>query len=453
MYWKLEVLEYGKIERAEIKVAPLTLFVGDNNSGKSYLMSLLWGIQNFGVEALLGNRGEEDWKEEHVLMEWIGKQVRIAWKDGNCTCMVNEVADVLQVILDKGVKRNKDNLIKRIFNSQDVKLKDMSIKLKDLNDLSFNVTKGGEMDEKKDTLFFEGDFIMGYRIGFSEDRIKNVDQSIDWFLIYIIFSMILNINIADEYGINPRVYLPSSRTGFMLTKDIINKVGRNTAFNIDMGQEKISPFTRPVNQFLDVMNDLTTEGKGNEKFKEITAYLENGMTEGSVQMSTLPNKEVSYIPAGQTVGIPLRVVSAVVTELAPLILILKHKKYLETLFYEEPEMCLHPQLQQKLAKVLCQLVNNGLNMTITTHSDIILQHINNMIRIFSREDRDKICQELGYTSRDWLEAEQVKVYQLKSKPGGKTVVEDLRCGENGFAIPTFNDALDKIMDEAYRIQE
>lgn len=236
-------------------------------------------------------------------------------------------------------------------------------------------------------------------------------------MLYTFFSMILDIDIA-EGTINYNMYLPSSRTGFLLTKDIINKVGRNTVFNLRFDREKISPFARPVNQFLDVMNDLTTEGKGYDEFKEVTAYLENVMTEGSVQMSTLPNKEVS-IPAGQTAGMPLRVVSAVVTELAPLILILKHKEYLNTLFYAEPEMCLHPQLHRKMAKVICRLVNNGLNMTITTHSDIILQHIDNMIRISGREDRDKICQELGYTSSDWLEAEQVKVYQLKSKPGEK----------------------------------
>lgn len=36
--------KFGKIERAEIQVSPLTLFVGDNNSGKSYLLSLLWAI-------------------------------------------------------------------------------------------------------------------------------------------------------------------------------------------------------------------------------------------------------------------------------------------------------------------------------------------------------------------------------------------------------------------------
>ncbi|MCI8790709.1 MAG: ATP-binding protein [Lachnospiraceae bacterium] len=42
MGWRLKVSGYGKIESAEIETAPLTLFVGDNNSGKSYLMSLLW---------------------------------------------------------------------------------------------------------------------------------------------------------------------------------------------------------------------------------------------------------------------------------------------------------------------------------------------------------------------------------------------------------------------------
>ena len=51
--WKLSVKNYGKIEKAEIECAPLTLIVGDNNCGKSYLMSLLWGIKNYGIMRLM----------------------------------------------------------------------------------------------------------------------------------------------------------------------------------------------------------------------------------------------------------------------------------------------------------------------------------------------------------------------------------------------------------------
>lgn len=41
---KLIIEDFGKIKKAEIDISPLTLFVGDNNSGKSYLLSLIWGI-------------------------------------------------------------------------------------------------------------------------------------------------------------------------------------------------------------------------------------------------------------------------------------------------------------------------------------------------------------------------------------------------------------------------
>ncbi|MCX4328788.1 MAG: AAA family ATPase, partial [Lachnospiraceae bacterium] len=51
--WKLFVENYGKIKSAEIEMAPLTFFVGDNNSGKSFLLSLLWGIENLGIETFL----------------------------------------------------------------------------------------------------------------------------------------------------------------------------------------------------------------------------------------------------------------------------------------------------------------------------------------------------------------------------------------------------------------
>ena len=42
--WTVHVKNFGKIEDASVEVAPLTLFVGDNNSGKSYMMTLIYGL-------------------------------------------------------------------------------------------------------------------------------------------------------------------------------------------------------------------------------------------------------------------------------------------------------------------------------------------------------------------------------------------------------------------------
>lgn len=41
--WVLHVENFAKIKTADVKISPFICFVGDNNSGKSYLMSLLWG--------------------------------------------------------------------------------------------------------------------------------------------------------------------------------------------------------------------------------------------------------------------------------------------------------------------------------------------------------------------------------------------------------------------------
>lgn len=110
-------------------------------------------------------------------------------------------------------------------------------------------------------------------------------------------------------------------------------------------------------------------------------------------------------------------------------------------------------VMQKMARVICQLVNGQVDMTVTTHSDIILQHMNNMISLSERENREELCRRLGYGSDDLLRREQIKVYQLSSRAKGCTEVEELICGEHGFAVWTFNNALDRIMDEAYVIQE
>lgn len=474
MSWKLKVWEYGKIKQAEIEVAPLTLFVGDNNSGKSYLMSLLWGIQNFGISAFLDAQREGQRMHTQAgekVMDWIGQMMRNAEKNGSWDACVDEIADELQTILQEGVNQNKNHLLKKIFNSPEVKIKAFQIELIDLDKTNIHfvwkkdgrnpslswgrvgiMEKGEDRKDKEDRRDKEnkrGREERTWEIAYSENADFSFLQSVT---LQVIFSLAMEIPISGA-ELNRYVYLPAARTGFMLTKDVINKVGRNAVFNLGTEKEELTPFTRPINQFLDVMNDLTLDKQGKEGFGSIVEYLEETMAEGNVEMSTLPNKEVMYFPAGRKKGFPLRVVSAVVTEISPLILMLKHKPALNWLFYEEPEMCLHPQLQQKMARVICQLVNTGLWMTITTHSDIILQHINNMIRLSGREDAEEIRKQLGYTPLDVLEAERVKVYQMKVNSRGKTEVEELLCGENGFAVPTFNDALDKIMDEAYLIQE
>lgn len=431
MNWKLKVTGYGKIKSTEIEMAPLTLFVGDNNSGKSYLMSLLWGIKNLGIQTLIGRKIMPQTESDQTLFEWITDQIDTAMQKGSHTVLIGETVDAVQSVLQERLNQNKEEIVRKIFNSSDIKIEKLQIEFIDSDEFSLNFI----FKEERGLLYLfteSGDrFIIRTSVG----KINSKQLSEDFYaaVLEAILSLMLRVEPNDISVLNRDIYLPAARTGFMLTKDVINKVGRKRTFNVEIEREEITPFIRPINQFLDVMSDLSFDQEGDPDFEKIVEYLENGMAEGTIEVSTLPGHEVSYVPSGREKGMPLRIVSAVVTEISPLILILKHNKNLNSLFYEEPEMCLHPHLQQKMGKVICQLVNAPLNMVITTHSDIILQHINNMIRLPNREDAEEICRQYGYTKKDFLSPEQVKVYQFKAKTGGSTEVEEIVCGENGFA--------------------
>lgn len=445
--WKLIVEDYGKIKSAEIEIAPLTLFVGDNNSGKSYLLSLLWGIEKFGVSALIGEK-YENVRGINTLIEWLCEQIDIAVEKKKYTVSLAEISDLLNEVLNEGLKKNKDNLVKKIFNNRNVNIGKLRIELGNLQDICLHL----EMDKKENIIIsLPDEQKFGFPSGLVREGQHRKEKAVQWLLITMIYCSLLDIR-AEESEINESIYLPAARTGFMLTKDIINKVGRKSTFNLSEEKEAITPFTRPINQFLDVIGDLSAETSGSKENLALSIYLEKEMANGTIEISSMPSKEVQYVPAGYKKGMPLRLVSAVVTELSPLILILKHQQNICRFYYEEPEICLHPQLQSRMGKIIGRIVNSGIGMVITTHSDIIMQHINNMIKLAKREDCQDICEKLGYTQLDLLSHDQVKVYQLSAKDRRKTEVKELACGENGFVIPTFNDALDGIMNEAYEIQ-
>ena len=418
--WKLIVEDYGKIKFAEIEIAPLTLFVGDNNSGKSYLLSLLWGIEKFGVSALIGEK-YENVKEINALIEWLCAQMDIVVQKKKYAVSLAEISDLLNEVLNEGLKKNKDNLIKKIFNNRNVNIGKLRIELGELQDICLDL----EMNEQKNIIIsLPDEQKFGFGSGLVREGQHRKEKDVQWLLITMIYCSLLDIR-AEESEINESIYLPAARTGFMLTKDIINKVGRKSTFNLSEEKEAITPFTRPINQFLDVIGDLSAETSGSKENLALSFYLEKEMANGTIEISSMPNKEVQYVPAGYKKGMPLRLVSAVVTELSPLILILKHQQNVCRFYYEEPEMCLHPQLQSKMGKIIGRIVNSGIGMVITTHSDIIMQHINNMIKLAKREDCQDICEKLGYTQLDLLSHDQVKVYQLSAKDRGKTEVKEL----------------------------
>ena len=78
---------------------------------------------------------------------------------------------------------------------------------------------------------------------------------------------------------------------------------------------------------------------------------------------------------------PLSQTSSVLSELAPVLLVLKGSTMEgDHITIDEPEAHLHPGMQRTIASFITDIVHTGIRMVITTHSDFFIGQINNAIR-------------------------------------------------------------------------
>jgi hypothetical protein len=78
---------------------------------------------------------------------------------------------------------------------------------------------------------------------------------------------------------------------------------------------------------------------------------------------------------------------------------------------DEPELNLHPENQRRVARLFSRLVNIGIKVFITTHSDYIIKELNTLIMLNHNKPRLKeIAASEGYKTDELLSADKVKVY-------------------------------------------
>ena len=89
----------------------------------------------------------------------------------------------------------------------------------------------------------------------------------------------------------------------------------------------------------------------------------------------------TYTPKGWKDSLPLMNASSMVSELAPVVLYLRHVVGPgNVLIVEEPESHLHPALQVEFTRQLASLVNSGIRVILTTHSEWVLEELANIVQ-------------------------------------------------------------------------
>ncbi|MDD7388403.1 MAG: AAA family ATPase [Lachnospiraceae bacterium] len=451
----ITVENFGKIESADISLKKMMFFIGDNNSGKSYLMSLLYGLLKTEPSDLLNKFNFTE--KVAVPPELSG--LAAAFYEGSVFRISEEQFEKLVELINNIMEVYKDYLVRDLLGD-DVTIGVLRLEIP-FFPVEVTATKG--LDSSKLMITSFSDEKLSLRVFCDQVSVlRRLYDNADAILFFIVPSLIqyaaaksMGLHTDMVYQIDP-VFFPVSRTGFMLTYKTLMTQAIEDQFNPSAKNEKLNMLTLPERDFLKNLSQLNVKEKtDNESRLKIARFIQKELIDGSLKVSDLPVADIVYCPGDNaSVQLPLYVSSGVVTELTPILLQLLYGRRQNCIMIEEPEMCLHPELQQKIARMLIKMANSGFTVMVTTHSDIIMQHINNMIILNRHANRDAIMNELGYDMDDLLASGDAAVYQFSiNSETGKTRIEELDCGNYGFELPTFINALDKLYDHSSKIVE
>ncbi len=132
----------------------------------------------------------------------------------------------------------------------------------------------------------------------------------------------------------------------------------------------------------------------------------------------------------------------------------------DLLMVDEPELNLHPENQRKVARLFARLVNIGIKVFITTHSDYFVKELNTLIMLNrAGSDMEKIRKEYKYHKAELISADAVRVYiadqQNICKEGNtrKSLCQTLIPADINPIFGIEAESFDATIDEMNRIQE
>lgn len=178
------------------------------------------------------------------------------------------------------------------------------------------------------------------------------------------------------------------------------------------------------------------------KYPKIIEFF-NSITGGAY--STTDANTISFTPEGTNIGLTTVESSSNVRSLMELNFYLRHiAQEGQLLMIDEPELNLHPKNQRKIARLIAMLVNAGINVFITTHSDYIIRELNTLIMLRNKEVKDAVTA-YGYSRAELLDAKQTHCYVAKD---GALVPMNV-SQKYGIEVTSF----DSTIDEMNKIQQ
>lgn len=486
---KLKVANFGPIAKAEIDLRPMTVFVGPSNTGKSYLAMLIYALHRFFSGAAMDPRSFREGRRlpfHPTLWPWT-RDMQMSEEEINAVSewvRRGNPGDPVPPVVAALVRRRLSDAsafvgrlnseLARCFGIEDTK--DL---IRYRSGFNSNINMEIPIPYHSETIIY--DFILDpdeFEFGASfpdtiplPDTIPIHAQSFD--LLTIARNLLPSWHVLDDdqarkeiaFGAMERLcnpigsysvrslsrvahYLPADRMGVMHAQRVIVGSLIARAPLAESNQAPTGPALSGVSaDFLEQFISLSPQRTRSHEGRDVSERIEREMLGGAIigRSSATDYPEFYYRPDGWKRDIPMMNSSSMVSELAPVVLYLRHVVQPDdVLIIEEPESHLHPAMQVEFVRQLAAVVNAEIRVILTTHSEWVLEELANLVQL-SKLPKPSRKQFKGPDSA--LDPDRLGVWLFDGKDSADgTVVREIPLD---FEIGNFPSKYDVVATETY----
>lgn len=409
---KIKMTNLGPLRQAEFEMGDMTIICGRNNTGKTYATYALYGFLSF-------------WEESYILPVKKDK-IETLLNEGSLVIELSDyVNDAGKIIIQACKQYSKE--FARFFASSE-KLFSRSgyeIKIERQNIITLNKFDRTYGSAKKDQLNIKKGPNETLEISLLIEREHpaiiqryNLQRFIGNAIKEIVFSNMF-----------PHPFIASAeRTGAAIFRKELDFARNRLLEQMSTMERDLNPFELLDKVYADYALPVRRNVDFTRRLEEISkrqSFLSKDHVELLADFNELiggkykiVRDELYYVPnKNKRLRLSMDESSSAVRSLLDIGFYLHHvARPGDLLMVDEPELNLHPENQRKIARLFARLVNVGIKVFITTHSDYIIKELNTLIMLNQKSPLvDRIRQKEKYRRAELIEAEQLRVYMSQKK--------------------------------------
>jgi hypothetical protein len=469
----IKVTNFGPVANARLDIAPVTVIIGRNNLGKSFLSQLVfsvisslssrrtapfldvvnfrreftftnWGLLDFPTDFLAEQITEEDTEFQSAIRLFKqGEKSRDKTIESVAKCCCDLLASNLGAIFFDQLERtfgvaSKD--LVRVGKNKTTVFISMSPQAYFL--ITFGSSGSRSAKLKMNSSQFVGNLCKNMDLLPSSESVttKVKTQKQAGKLIECI-----KTEIVGNFAIARAFYLPAGRGGLMDSWETISTAWTALAPVAIPRGISMPPLPGTSAMFYNILQSLSGRRKGEfHDTQDIFKQILGGDLEITTDEVLKGKRNIDYVleVKGEIKKINIIHTASMIKELGPLYLIVKEVLRKNDLFIvEEPESHLHPTAQRDFMKVMVSLAERGVFALFTTHSDLLLRSVGHFVRESSIRP-----------SGSNISMANLSVNLIKDTVKG-SVSKNVKITRQGAfpALPTFDEITNELYDEELRL--